>query len=50
MTGLPVTLVIIAFAVIVFWPTVESVILSIQKEERYRRGDGRATVEYSNRD
>lgn len=31
-TGLPVSLAIIAFAVIVFWPTVESVILSIQKE------------------
>lgn len=50
MTGLPVTLVIIAFAVIVFWPTVESVILSIQKEERYRREHGRAAGSDPNRD
>lgn len=33
-TGLPVTLFIIACAVILYWPTVESVLLSIQKETR----------------
>lgn len=46
MTGLPVTLAIIAFAVIVFWPTVESVILSIQKEDRERYAN-RGTTHHS---